>query len=128
MVVLDNVQYKVRVKVNSLGRSFRIDEGDRSGTVKSGYYFRDIIGTYYDYSMEIESDPTDPADYDAFYQAISAPVDSHTLTVPYGQTTMTYNAMVTSGNDMFKDKVGSVNRWTGLSVQFTAIEPQRRPT
>ena len=99
MVTLDNVQYKVRVKIRSLNRSFRIEESERSGAVKSGDYFRDIIGTYYDYEMEVEPDPSAPEDYDAFYEMISAPVESHSVVVPYGQGTMTYDAMVSTGDD-----------------------------
>lgn len=128
MVILDGVTYRVRVKMPTLTRSFRIEEGERSGTVKSGDYFRDITGTYYDYAMEVEPDPAHPEEYDAFYEAISAPEESHTITVPYGQGTMTYEAMVSSGTDNQKDKVGGVTRWTGLSVSFKARKPQRRPT
>lgn len=128
MVEMDGVSYKVRVKIKTLGRSFRIEESERSGVVKSGRYFRDIIGTYYDYDMEVEPDPAAPEDYDGFYEAISAPVESHTITVPYGQSTMTYEAMVSSGEDKQRDKIGGVVRWTGLKVSFSAIAPQRRPT
>lgn len=128
MVILDGVTYRVRVRMPTLTRSFRIEEGERSGVVKSGDYFRDITGTYYDYAMEVEPDPAHPEEYDAFYEAISAPTESHTITVPYGQDTMTYEAMVSSGTDSQKDKVGGVTRWTGLSVSFKARKPQRRPT
>lgn len=41
---------------------------------------------------------------------------------------MTYEAMVSSGTDNQKDKLGGVTRWTGLSVNFKARKPQRRPT
>ena len=128
MVELDGKQYRVRVKIKTLRRAFRIEESERSGVVKSGAYFRDIIGTYYDYSMEVEPDPARPEDYDRFYEAISAPVESHTLTVPYGQSTMTYEAMVSAGEDVQKDRIGGVTRWTGLKVSFSARAPQRRPT
>lgn len=127
MVTLDNVQYKVRVKIRSLNRSFRIEESERSGAVKSGDYFRDIIGTYYDYEMEVEPDPSAPEDYDAFYEMISAPVESHSVVVPYGQGTMTYDAMVSTGDDTKGDKINGVTRWTGLKVKFSAKKPQRRP-
>ena len=127
MVTLDNVQYKVRVKIRSLNRSFRIEESERSGAVKSGDYFRDIIGTYYDYEMEVEPDPSAPEDYDAFYEMISAPVESHSVVVPYGQGTMTYDAMVSTGDDTKRDKINGVTRWTGLKVKFSAKNPQRRP-
>lgn len=123
MVTLDNVQYKVRVKIRSLNRSFRIEESERSGAVKSGDYFRDIIGTYYDYEMEVEPDPSAPEDYDAFYEMISAPVESHSVVVPYGQGTMTYDAMVSTGDDTKRDKINGVTRWTGLKVKF----PRRNP-
>ena len=127
MVTLDNVQYKVRVKIRSLNRSFRIEESERSGAVKSGDYFRDIIGTYYDYEMEVEPDPSAPEDYDAFYEMISAPVESHSVVVPYGQGTMTYDAMVSTGDDTKRDKINGVTRWTGLKVKFSAKKPKRRP-
>ena len=125
MVTMDGTQYQVRVKIGSLGRSFRIGEGDNSSTMLSGLYDRDILGTYYDYEMEVEPDPANPGDYDLFYEAISAPVQSHSVTLPYGQSSITYDAMVTSGNDGLKDKVAGRCRWTGLKVQFTAIRPKR---
>lgn len=127
MVTMDGKQYRVRVKIRTLRRSFRIEEDDRSGMVKSGAYFRSIIGTYYDYAMEVEPDPAAPEEYDAFFEAISAPVEFHTVTVPYGQDTMTYDAMVSSGEDTQRDKIGGVTRWTGLTVNFSARKPQRRP-
>ena len=128
MVTMDGHNYRVRVKAGGLRRGFRLEESELSDTVKSGDAFRDIIGTYYDYTMEVEPDPAHPEDYDQFYEAISAPVPSHTLTVPYGQETLTYEAMVSSGEDRPRDRLGGVPRWTGLEVRFQAKKPQRRPT
>ena len=73
-------------------------------------------------------DPRFPADYDAFYEAISAPVSSHSLTLPYGQSTITFDAMVSEGTDLYRGKVANRTRWGGLQVQFTAKKPQRTPT
>ena len=126
-ITMDGVPYRLRVKLGTLRRSFRIEESERSGMVKSGEEFRDIIGTYYDYAMEVEPDPAAPEEYDDFFEAISAPVESHSITVPYGQGTMTYDAMVSSGEDTQRDKIGGVTRWTGLTVTFSAQKPQRRP-
>ena len=126
-IIMDGVTYQVRVKLGSLEQSFRVEDGDNAGKAMSGREIRDVVGTYYDYSMEVEPDPGHRADYDAFFRAISAPVDSHTITLPDGQGTMTFEAMVTSGRHIHKDRVGGVTRWTELTVEFTAIEPQRVP-
>lgn len=127
-ITMDGTIYRLRVRFETLGRSFRIEDGDNAGTMLSGLYKRDIVGTYYDYSMQVEPDPRYPGDYDDFFDAISAPVDSHSITVPYGQGTITYNAMVTSGADVYRGKVAGVERWSGLQVQFTAQAPQKEPT
>lgn len=127
-ITMDGVPYRLRVKLGTLRRSFRIEESERSGMVKSGEEFRDIIGTYYDYAMDVEPDPAAPADYDAFFEAISAPVEAHAITLPYGQETITYQAMVSAGDDKQRDRVAGVTRWTGLTVTFKAKKPQRRPT
>ena len=53
-VVMDGITYQVRVRVDSLDRSFRIPDGGNAGDLLSGRYSRDIVGTYYDYTMEVE--------------------------------------------------------------------------
>lgn len=126
-VILDGVEYPLRVKHGTIGRSFRIEEGQNAGHMLSGRYERDITGTYFDYVMSVEPDPVHPEIYDQFYEAISAPVDSHKLVLPYGQSTIAYNAMVTYGNDKYRGKIAGVNRWGGLEVCFTAMSPYRRP-
>lgn len=65
-VIMDGVSYRLNVRYETLGRSFRLEEGQNAGTMLSGDYTRDLMGTYYDYSMEVEPDPRFPADYDAF--------------------------------------------------------------
>ena len=81
---LDGKAYP-NLHVVSLKRSFSVLDGDNAGRVMTGAMKRDIIGTYYNYSMEIDPVSSDLAEYDEFYEAISAPVDSHVLTVPYAQ-------------------------------------------
>lgn len=126
-IVMDGVTYRVRVKIGTLEQSFRIDDGDNAGIALSGEDIRDITGTYYDYSMEVEPDPAAREDYDAFFWAISAPVDSHTITLPDRQGTMTFKAKVLSGRHRKKDRVAGVTRWTGLQVEFRATQPCRVP-
>jgi hypothetical protein len=88
---------------------------------------RDIIGTYYTYVIEIDNSKCNNADYDEFYDIITAPVESHDVTFPYGQSTLSFKAYTANATDEIKriDKNGT--NWTGLSVQFTAMKPQRRP-
>lgn len=126
-VILDGITYNLRVTYKTLRRSFRITDGENADYMLSGYYKRDVIGTYYDYEMTVESDPKDPATYDSFYEAISAPVDSHEVTIPYGQGTITFNAMVTEGEDYYQGTVNGKRRWGTLRVLFTAIEVKREP-
>ena len=127
-IVMDQIEYHLRVNYETLGRSFHLDDGENADYMLSGLYKRDLLGTYYDYAMEVEPDPQYPGDYDSFFEAITAPVDSHSLTLPYGQSTITFDAMVTSGSDLYRGKVAGFNRWGGLQVQFTAQKPQREPT
>ena len=44
-----------------------------------------------------------------FYEAISAPVDSHSLTVPYAQGTLTFEAYVANGDDDLLTAYGQRN-------------------
>ena len=124
---MDGTTYRVRIVYYTLIRSFELLEGVNAGEMLSGRHERDLLGTGYTYQMQVEPDPRYPTDYDAFFEAISAPVDSHTIIMPYGQTNITYEAMVESGQDTYRGIVGGRTKWRGLTVQYRYIEPQRVP-
>lgn len=123
---LDGKEYP-NLHVVKVKRSFAVLDGDNAGRVMTGAMTRDIIGTYYNYSMEIDPVSSDLAEYDEFYEAISAPVDSHVLTVPYAQGTATFDAYVANGEDELASKYGSRNEWQNLTINFIAMKPKRTP-
>lgn len=125
-LTVDNVQYNVLV--TSLNRSARIKESKLSGDVKSGRHFRDLVGTYYDYDMEIATDRLSQAEYDSLYEALTAPVESHVVILPYGRTALQFDAYIQSVDDSCIADNGTDRLWGNLSVKFYAIKPQRRPT
>lgn len=124
---MDGTTYRVRIVYDTLIRSFELLEGVNAGEMLSGRHERDLLGTGYTYQMQVEPDPRYPTDYDAFFEAISAPVDSHTIIMPYGQSSITYEAMVESGQDTYQGTVAGQTKWRGLTVQYRYIEPQRVP-
>lgn len=126
-ITLDGQTYP-HIHIASLKRSFSVLDGEAAGRVMTGRMERDVIGTYYNYAAEIDADDANPSEYDAFYEAISAPVDSHVLKVPYAQTTIEFDAYVSNGQDELEFMMKDQNRWGGLSFNFIAMEPRRTPT
>lgn len=124
-ITIDGIEYAVRIKYETLERDFAIMEGNNSGVSITGRTIPDVYGTKYAYSVQVEPNPSNPSAYDAFYEKISEPVDYHTVVLPYGQSTMTFQARILSGKDVFTGMMGGYNRWKGLSVTFSPIEPQR---
>jgi hypothetical protein len=122
---LDGKEYK-GVIVMALERSFQVLDGENSGRSQNGTMIRDIIGTYYNYTLELDTTEATAEQYDELYEAISAPVAYHTLVVPYGQNTLAFDAYVTSGTDNLL-RMDEINKWSGISVKFIAMKPQRYP-
>ena len=121
---VDGTEYRINLKYATLVRSFTILEGNNKGDALTGRTIRDVIGTRYDYELGIEQDPDYPYDYDKFYEAISAPVESHVVTFPYGQETLTYECYIEEGSDTYMGKYAGVELWEGLVIRFVAIEPR----
>lgn len=121
---IDGVE--LRVNVLKLERGFAVTDTKNSGRLQNYMMSRDVAGTFYNYTLEIEPNMTYREDYDMFYEIISAPVASHRMVFPYNQKTMEFSAYITQGKDTLK-RIGGKNLWSGLSVNFVAMEPQRRP-
>lgn len=121
LIKIDGKDYDV---INSeLTRSFQVLDGENAGRTLDGEMHRDVIGTYYNYTWKLE--PKNIEDYSELYDVLSSPDDYHTITIPYNQSTKTFKAYVTNGQDQLRRQEDGVNYWTGLSVNFIAISPNR---
>lgn len=115
------------VEIVSLKRKFSVLDGDKAGRASDGSMMRNIIGTYYNYSMQLNTDRLSRSQYDSLYEILSAPQDSHTVVLPYGRGTITQQMYVTGGEDELRiDDKGNI--WDGLSIEFVAMTPKRKPT
>lgn len=121
---VDGVGYNVGVV--SIKRKASIKDGPNADNALSGKRWRDIQGTFYDYTMELSSDGMSREDYDAMYEVLSAPVNSHTLVAPYGQTTISFTAYI----EVVEDEVLYMDdgtAWGNLTVEFYAQAAKRVP-
>lgn len=112
------------VGVESLKRFFRIPDGTNAGNMLSGDYERDLVGTYYDYDLVITTSDLAVNEYDALFEALSAPVNSHMVEMPYGMTSITYEAMIEGGGDELIP-MDDGTWWGNLNVSIRAKKPQR---
>ena len=125
LVKIDNTYYDVRIPEDGIKRNFQVLDDNSTTRVADGSMHRSIIGTYYNYTITFDCSDLSDTQYDSMYEVLSAPVNSHEITVPYGQSTLTFNAYVTAGEDTLEISTGTRNRWKGLSVQFIAMAPKR---
>ena len=123
--LLDGVAYNV--SVTKLSRKFSIMDAEGSGRTQNGEMYRDVIGTFYNYSMTVEPRDGDNAAMDAFWDAISQPAVSHVCVFPYGQTTMTQRMYITSGEQDVKRLSPKATHWGEVAVEFVAMSPKVVP-
>lgn len=126
-IQMDGRTYRVRIIHPSIEETATLVEGPNAGDMLSGRHERDLVGTFYDHTLSVEPDPRFPEDYESFFEDITAPVPSHTITMPHGQGTVTYEAMVSDARHISNGVLAGVRRWSGLSVSFSSIAPVRRP-
>ena len=127
MFKVDGIEFTKAV-VDKPKRGFQILDGENAGRlIRIAKMERDVLGTFYNYTMNIDSRFMSKEEYDILYDILSAPEPSHTIEVPYGQTIWVYEAYVTNGTDELIEIRNGVNIWANLSINFIAMEPQRRP-
>lgn len=120
---MDGISYNV--SVTALNRKFSVMDTDKSGRTQDGRMYRDIIGTFYNYTMTVSERNGDAAALESFWAAISDPTRvSHICTFPYGQRTLTQEMYVTSGDQPLERMDKDGNHWGELSVNFIAMNPE----
>lgn len=120
--VMDGVEYNVVVK--ELTRKFSVLDTSKTGRTQDGSMYRDPIGTFYNYTIVIDGKTSDRNSYDALWEALSQPVESHICTFPYNQRTMTQRMYVTSGEQKINLLMDNGANWGQISINFIAMEPK----
>jgi hypothetical protein len=123
--LMDGVAYNVRV--SKLTRKFSVQDTDKTGRTQDGEMYRDIVGTFYNYSMEVSQMDNDRESFDSFWEAISQPVESHVCVFPYNQTILTQKMYVTSGDQDLISKTADRTLWGGVSLNYIAMSPKVVP-
>ena len=88
----------------------------------------DAVATKYTYSFTIEPKRglhDKHTRYDAFYDDITSPVSVRTVELPFGQGTVIFQAKIKSVGDSLDKSHGGINKWSGLSVTFSPVRPQK---
>ncbi len=130
MFILDGIEYDVDVgiRIDELERSFEKLSTDKSGRTQSGKMYISLIGVYYNYKMTVRRGANCSLDeYEKFFEHLSRPVPFNVLTVPFGQSTMTFEAYITKGSQKLVRAAKDEHYWGPMSISFVAREPQRVP-
>lgn len=125
VVTIDSQTFAVGV--SKIARRAVIQDGQNEGTAKDYSWIRDVAGTLYTYVLYFDvANGLSPTDYDTLYYLLSEPVEFHTLTVPFGQSTITFSAGIQDVNDQMV-VMDDGNIWGSLSITFKPQAPQRLP-
>lgn len=108
MITIDNNSFDVGVIKITRKASQKIESLGTTLDLRKHY---DIKGTYYDYEVELATNHMNVTDYDNLYEAITDPQESHTVTLPYGQTTLTFEARVSVASDALIRSYTGLKKW-----------------
>lgn len=122
MITIDNNTYNVGIKKITRKASQKIDSLGVTLDLRKHY---DIKGTYYDYDVEVATQHMNFADYDSLYEILTTPQESHTVTLPYGQTTLTFEARISIASDVLVQNFTTFKKWGTLKITFEALTPQK---
>lgn len=122
MIIIDGTTFNVGIVKITRKASQRIDNLGTTMDLRKHY---DIRGTYYDYDVEFATKLVSIADYDNLYEALTTPQESHEVTLPYGQGTITFEARVSVASDVLIQSFTTFKKWGSIRVTFEALTPQK---
>ncbi len=120
---VDNVEYP-HIGIAGVTREAALME-QNSGWTLGGKYRRGIVGTYYNYSITIYRMQGNYAEeYDALYEALTAPVESHTILLPYGESQLELECYIETATDEAWEQNGTMI-WGALKINCLAAVANR---
>lgn len=122
MITIDGNRFEIGIIKITRNASMKSENIGTTMDLRKHY---DVKGTYYDYEVEFYTKNMNVADYDALYELLTTPQESHTVTLPYAQSTITFDAHVKVAKDSIKSRTRTKTKWGGFKVTFEALTPQK---
>lgn len=115
------------VAVVSLKQNFEVLDGPNAGRTMDARMHRDVLGTFYNYTIEVDLSQLNREDADALFDIVSSPADSHVCTFPHGQGTLTQDMYISKGSRELLRQYNGKNYWQALTWNYIAMAPARTP-
>lgn len=116
------------VAILELSRNFNITDSDNAGRViESGEMVLNRIGTFHGHKVTFGRGKTTLSEYDELYDYLSQPRNvGIPVELPYGQTTLKYDAYVSSGEQVLKllDTKNGKEYWDTFECNFIPMKAQ----
>lgn len=121
---VDGVAYP-HIGIAEVSREAALME-QNSGWTLGGKYRRGVVGTFYNYSITIYKMPDGDhaAEYDALYEVLTAPVESHVILLPYGEAEIELECYIETATDEAWDQNGKMT-WGALRINCLAAAANR---
>lgn len=120
--VIDGVGWNIPCTIE---REAEITASEISGLLLDKTYFNDVLGTYMKYTISIAIPRGMESEYASLYETLTAPVDGHTFTLPYNQSTITITARVTNIRDRYVRLPNGKNTWRHTQFDIIANHPSK---
>ena len=126
MIVLDNIEYKANW-AKDFKRKFEIINGDNSGRLQGNKdMYLEYVGTFFNFEGTlVQQRDCTAEEWDELLAVLANPINDHTVTVPFNQSTMTWEFYISSGEQELKQISDDGNRWARtIKVTLTSMYAQ----
>lgn len=122
MFTVDGMQWTFPCDIE---RVSEITASEISGMLLNKNYFNDVIGVYLSYTVTIVVPFGSMGTYTSLYEILTSPVDSHSFTFPYNQTTVSFSGRVRSISDVYRRMPDGSAHWRGIKFTVISNEPNK---
>lgn len=124
MVIIDGTTYDVPVSSLQRKAEFLDKYAQR---VESGDLQRDLIGVYFNYTLQFTSSVLHADEYQALWNKLTDPVKFHDIKVPDFDGYYTFKGYVSNVSDEILWQKDGKGTWKNLSCDFIAKMPAKTP-
>lgn len=128
-IKINGREFDADVAIEKYNRNFNVLDGANAGRVMSGRMVRDIIGSYVGHKLTVFRRGDNYAGLDDFwdYLVTHSVDDSVLLEAADGQSTISYQAYYTAGQQDLERVENGINYWGTIEVNFVPISATVTP-